>query len=48
MVWRDLDAVRGFAGDSWDRAVVHPDEAHLLHETFVTHYETAGPDPEDG
>ena len=38
MIWRDMDAVRAFAGDDWDRAVVLPEEAHLLKETHVHHY----------
>ena len=38
MVWRDIEAIKGFAGESWDQAVVHPDEAHLLRETSVSHY----------
>jgi heme-degrading monooxygenase HmoA len=37
-VWRDLEALRRFAGDDWNRAVIHPDEEHLLRETFVHHY----------
>ena len=38
MIWRDMEAVRAFAGDDWDRAVVLPEEAHLLKETHVHHY----------
>ena len=38
MVWRDLDALKRFAGEDWKSAVIHPDEAHLLKETFVHHY----------
>lgn len=38
MVWRDMDAVRAFAGEEWDRAVILPEEAHLLKETHVHHY----------
>jgi heme-degrading monooxygenase HmoA len=38
MVWRDLDALTRFAGEDWKSAVIHPDEAHLLRETFVHHY----------
>ena len=38
MVWRDMEAVRAFAGDDWERAVVLPEEAHLLRETHVHHY----------
>ena len=41
MVWRDLEALKGFAGRDWERAVVHPDEAHLLRETHVYHYHLA-------
>lgn len=37
-VWRDLDALKAFAGDDWRTAVIHPDEAHLLKETYVHHY----------
>jgi heme-degrading monooxygenase HmoA len=40
-VWRDLDALKGFAGENWQNAVIDPDEAHLLKETFVHHYEAA-------
>jgi len=36
--WRDLGALKRFAGEDWQRAVIHPDEAHLLKETHVHHY----------
>ena len=36
-VWRDLTALKGFTGEDWRSAVVHPDEAHLLKETHVHH-----------
>ncbi|MHC4107713.1 MAG: antibiotic biosynthesis monooxygenase family protein [Planctomycetota bacterium] len=38
MHWRDLEAVQRFAGEDWQNAVIHPDEAHLLKETCVHHY----------
>ena len=38
MRWRDLDALKGFAGEDWSEAVIHPDEGHLLAETHVHHY----------
>ena len=38
-VWQDLDTLKGFAGEHWQSAVIDPDEAHLLKETFVYHYE---------
>jgi hypothetical protein len=40
-VWRDLDAITGFAGRNWQSAVIHRDEAHLLKETYVYHYDLA-------
>lgn len=43
MLWRDLESVRAFAGERWDQAVIHPDEAHLLRETSVSHYVAAEP-----
>ncbi len=41
MVWRDLESLKGFSGESWQQAVIHPDEEHLLKETFVHHYDLA-------
>ncbi len=38
-VWRDLPALIAFTGARWQDAVVHPDEAHLIKETSVHHYE---------
>ncbi len=38
MLWRDLDAIRGFTGEDWSTAVVLPEERDLLKETFVHHY----------
>ena len=40
MVWKDMDALKGFSGENWQNAVIHPDEKHLLKETFVYHYIT--------
>jgi heme-degrading monooxygenase HmoA len=37
-VWRDLNALKAFAGEQWEMAVVHPDEEHLLEEIAVSHY----------
>ena len=41
LVWQDLDALKGFAGEQWENPVIDPAEAHLLKETFVYHYEAA-------
>lgn len=38
-VWRDLAALRAFAGEDWTKAVVDPSEEHMLRETFLSHYE---------
>ena len=38
-VWQDVNALKGFAGEQWQNAVIDPDEVHLLKETFVHHYE---------
>lgn len=40
-VWKDLEALKGFAGENWHEAVIDPDEADLLCETFVHHYQHA-------
>lgn len=37
--WSDLNSLREFAGDDWEKAVIDPAEAHLISETFVHHYE---------
>ena len=39
-IWRDLAAVKEFAGEQWQKAVVLPREAHLVEETIVYHYES--------
>lgn len=41
MVWRDLSALKSFAGENWQKAVIHPDEVHLLKKTHVYHYDLA-------
>ena len=43
MVWRDLNALKGFTGENWQEAVIHPDEVHLLKKTHVHHYDLAQP-----
>ena len=39
--WRDMESMKRFTGDDWQTAVIHPDEADLLQETFVHHYMAA-------
>lgn len=41
MRWRDLEAVKQFAGENWQTAVIDHEEARLLKETFVYHYHAA-------
>ena len=41
MVWKDVESLKGFAGEQWQEAVIDPDEKDLLMETFVYHYELA-------
>jgi heme-degrading monooxygenase HmoA len=38
-VWDDIDSIRAFAGESWQEAVITPDEAHLLRDTSIAHYD---------
>lgn len=40
-IWRDLDSLKGFAGENWQNPVIDPDEADLLSKTFAHHYELA-------
>ncbi len=42
-VWRSLEAIRGFAGDELEHAVVAPEAAALLtrYDRRVRHYEVA-------
>lgn len=41
-VWEDVDSLRGFAGEDWQRAVIDPEEEHMLEETLIDHYEAIG------
>jgi heme-degrading monooxygenase HmoA len=38
-VWQDVESIRAFAGERWQEAVITPDEAHLLKDTWIGHYE---------
>lgn len=41
MVWQDLDAMKAFVGQEWRNPHVHPDEAALVKERTIDHYELA-------
>jgi len=36
--WTGVDALKKFAGESWERAVIAPEEAPLLEHVDVRHY----------
>jgi heme-degrading monooxygenase HmoA len=40
-VWRNLDSLKGFAGENWKEAVIDPREAPLLSSARVSHYSAA-------
>ena len=37
-LWRDVDALRAFAGEDWQTPVVTPDEEPLVEAMFAHHY----------
>lgn len=39
MVWRDLEALKAFAGDDYAAPHIHPDEAELVAARSITHYD---------
>ncbi len=39
--WKDLDALRGFAGERWEEVVLLPGEADLVESLSVEHYDDA-------
>jgi len=41
MVWESLEAMKDFIGEDWRSAHVHPDEAELVRERSIHHYELA-------
>ena len=38
-IWDDVESIRAVAGERWQEAVITPDEAHLLKDTWIGHYE---------
>lgn len=43
MVWRDLDALKAFAGEDYAAAHIHRDEADLVATRSVAHYDLVSP-----
>ena len=41
-VWDGLDSLRQAVGDDWKEAVLFGDEADLVEQVAVDHYETFG------
>jgi heme-degrading monooxygenase HmoA len=41
-LWRDLEAVRAFAGADWHEAVFHGEEAELAQDVTVEHFRVFG------
>lgn len=41
-LWEDLDALRAFAGDDWEQAVIPEPQRLSLQEVHVHHYEVYG------
>ena len=39
MLWKNLDAVKSFAGTGWQQAVILEQERDLIREVSVHHYE---------
>jgi len=39
MVWRDLDALKGFVGEDYASPHIHPDEARLVAARSIKHYD---------
>jgi len=39
MIWRDLDALSAFVGEDWQTPHIHPDEAGIVRERYLHHYE---------
>jgi heme-degrading monooxygenase HmoA len=38
--WNSVEALRAFAGPDWQKAVIAPEEEHMLAEVVCDHYET--------
>lgn len=39
MVWESLDSMKAFVGEDWANPHIHPDEAELVKERQISHYE---------
>lgn len=39
MIWKDVAALKSFAGENWREARIEPEEKHLIASNSVAHYE---------
>jgi len=39
MIWRDLDALKAFAGEDYDHPHIAPEEAQLVESRRIGHYD---------
>jgi quinol monooxygenase YgiN len=39
MVWKDVNALKSFAGEDWREARIEPEEAHLIESVSLKHFE---------
>ena len=46
-LWRDVEALKKFAGEQWETPVVTEDEAPIVVEMFARHYAGFGRGPAD-
>jgi heme-degrading monooxygenase HmoA len=37
--WRSIETLQAFAGPDWERAVIEPEEEHMLAQVLCDHYE---------
>lgn len=42
VLWRGLDAIKGFAGDNWMQARIEPEERDLIASTSLDLFELLG------
>lgn len=39
MVWKDVEALRAFAGEDWREPHIHPDEAEMVKDRSLHHFD---------
>jgi hypothetical protein len=39
MIWKDIHALKSFAGENWREARIEPEEAHLIEPVSLKHFE---------